>query len=94
MLLQTNKNAYKKKEIKMIMLMNLKVLACHDQGMHDIYHCLIEKKGTPSYIYVIWTVVYIMCIIAMLFVSIVLMHMIYVKYYPHITRWMIYLFQG
>ena len=50
MLLQTNKNAYKKKEIKMIMLMNLKVLACHDQGMHDIYHCLIEKKGTPSYI--------------------------------------------
>ena len=53
MLLQTNKNAYKKKGIKMIMLMNLKVLACHDQGMHDIYHCLIEKKGTPSYIYVI-----------------------------------------
>ena len=61
MLLQTNKNAYKKKEIKMIMLMNLKVLGCHDQGMHDIYHCLIEKKGTPSYmLYELW---FILCIL-------------------------------
>ena len=63
MLLQTNKNAYKKKEIKMIMLMNLKVLACHDQGMHDIYHCLIEKKGTPSYIYMLYELWFILCVL-------------------------------